>query len=254
MVAPVGTGDLYVLPVGALGRIPLAALRRGERLVIADRPILRVLGVLPQPRRTRPWSREAIAIGDPGGDLAGAAEEAAWVARHEGAARFVGDAATRERLVAAASADLVHVAAHTDESAAGVALHLAGGAVSPDELRRLGVAPRLAVLSSCGSAAARDEGGWGSLAAALLAGGTEIVIATQQTIGDDAAIDLVRRFYRAGGRRAPAAALAAAQVELAAAGGTEWAAFTVLAGPPEAAERTAGLGAAAAGRLVQVTR
>jgi tetratricopeptide (TPR) repeat protein len=243
MIAPTGTGDLYVLPVGALGRLPLAALRHGARLVIADRPILRVLGVLPQPRRARPWSHEAIAIGDPAGDLAGAAEETAWVAHHEDAARFVGTAATRGRLVAAASADLVHVAAHTDESAAGVALHLADGALSPDELRRLAVAPRLAVLASCGSAAARDEGGWGSLAAALLAGGTETVIATQRTIGDAAAIDLVRRFYRAGGRRAPAAALAAAQVELAAAGGSEWAAFTVLAGPPEAAE----------GRLVQVT-
>jgi hypothetical protein len=234
MLAPEGEGDLHVLAVGPLGRIPLAALRRRGEPVIARRPILRALGVLPQPRRTRRWTSAAVVIGDPRRDLPSAASEASWVAREQGATLHLGEDATLESLASAASADLLHVAAHTDARRRELVLHLADGDVTPVALRARGVAPRLAVLSSCGSAAARDEGGWGSHAAALLAGGTEVVIATEQTVGDDATLDLVRRFYAAGGRRSPAAALAAAQVELARTATTsDWAYFTALAGPPE---------------------
>jgi hypothetical protein len=234
MLVPEGQGELHVLPVGRLGRIPLAALRRRGELVVARRPILRVLGVLPQPWRDRTWNATAVVIGDPRRDLPSAASEASLVAREQGATLHLGAEATLESLVSAASADLLHVAAHTDERRRELVLHLADGDVTPAALRARGVAPRLAVLSSCGSAAARDEGGWGSHAAALLAGGTEVVIATQRTIGDDATLDLVRRFYAAGGRRSPAAALAAAQVELARTAATsDWAYFTALAGPPE---------------------
>jgi hypothetical protein len=234
MLAPEGRGELHLLPVGPLGEAPLAALRHQGRLVIASRPILRALGVLPRPRRTRTWTSAGVVIGDPRRDLPAAASEATWVAGDQGATLHLGATATLESLVSAASADLLHVAAHTDKRRRELVLHLADGDVTPAALRARGIAPRLAVLSSCGSADAPDEGGWGSHAAALLAGGTEVVIATQRSVIDTAATDLVRRFYAAGGRRSPAAALAAAQVELARSATTsDWAYFTALAGPPE---------------------
>lgn len=234
MLAPEGRGELHLLPVGPLGEAPLAALRHQGGLVIASRPILRALGVLPQPRRTRARTSAAVVIGDPRRDLPAAASEATWVAGDQGATLHLGAEATLESLASAAHADLLHVAAHTDKWRRELVLHLADGDVTPTALRARGIAPRLAVLSSCGSADAPDEGGWGSHAAALLAGGTEVVIATQRSVIDTATLDLVRRFYEAGGRRSPAAALAAAQVELARTATTsDWAYFTALAGPPE---------------------
>jgi hypothetical protein len=241
MIVPEGQGELHVLTVGPLAQVPLARLRRGGSLAIARRPILRVLGVLPRPRRTLPWTSAAVVIGDPRLDLPAAATEASRVAREQDATLFLGADATLAALASAASADLLHVAAHTDRRRRDVVLHLADGDVTPAILRARGIAPRLAVLSSCGSADAPDEGGWGSLAAALLASGTEIVIATQQTVVDADAAELVRRFYAADGRRSPAAALAAAQVELARQAPTSsWAAFTALAGPPELAPERVG--------------
>jgi tetratricopeptide (TPR) repeat protein len=234
MFAPDGEGELHVLPVGQLARIPLAALRRRGELVVASRPILRVLGVLPKPRRNLTWTSAAVVLGDPRHNLPSALAEAIWVAGEQRATLYAGAQATLDKLASGANADLLHVAAHTDERQREPVLFLADAELTPDLLRERGIAPRLAVLSSCGSAAARDEGGWGSLAAALLAGGTEVVIATERTIGDDATLDLVRRFYAAGGRRSPVAALAAAQVELARSATTsDWAYFTALAGPPE---------------------
>jgi hypothetical protein len=234
-------GDLHVLPVGVVGRAPLAALRRAGALVIAERPLLRVLGVRPRTAPRRSVAAPVVVVGDPRGDLPRAAAEASWVAARLGTRAFTGDQATWSRLAGGGAADVLHVAAHTDERQRGVVLHLADRDVGPGELVQGGVGPRLAVLASCGSAAARDEGGWGSLAAALLAAGSDAVVATHWSIRDATAAELVRRFYEAGGREAPARALAAAQVALAAASTDgDWAAFTVLAGPPPKAEEGRG--------------
>jgi len=63
------------------------------------------------------------------------------------------------------------------------------------EIVQRGLAPRIAVLAGCGSAAATDEEGWGSIAAALLESGTLVVIATDRSVGDAASLSLMRDFY-----------------------------------------------------------
>jgi tetratricopeptide (TPR) repeat protein len=231
-VAP-SSHALDVLLVGELGALPIAALRHGDALVMARRPLVRVLGLVP---RAPPGRRSgAVVLGDPRRDLPRAAAEAVRAAQRLGTAAHLHEAATAERLASARSADVLHVAAHVHRYARDFALHLADALVRPADIVSAGIAPRLAVLASCGSAAARDQGGWGSIAAAFLRAGTDLVAATQWSVGDDAAAAIVDRFYAEGGADAPARALAAAQVAIAAASTSpDWAAFTVLASPPDA--------------------
>jgi tetratricopeptide (TPR) repeat protein len=232
MFVPPGDGLLHVLAVGRIARAPLAALREGDTLVVARRPLARALGLVPRAPGAARTRAGAVVIGDPRRDLASAADEARWVADRLGTRAWLGPDATVERLVRAASADVLHVAAHADERAGRRVVHLADLDVAPGLVVRARVAPRLVVLASCGSAASHDEGGWGSLAAAFVAAGSDHVVATQWSVDDAAAADLVRRFYDAGGVASPAAALAAAQTAMAPGADTAWAAFTVVASPP----------------------
>jgi tetratricopeptide (TPR) repeat protein len=231
-LVPPGTAPLHVLPIGRVAQAPLAAVRVDDHLAIADRPLLRVLGLRPRP--TAPGPRAgAVVLGDPRGDLAAAASEARSVAAALQATAELGPAATVAKLVAARAADVLHVAAHTDERAGRRVLHLADGDVVPRLVLDQRIAPRLVVLASCGSAAARDEGGWGSLAAAFATAGSDHVLATQWSVDDAVAADLIHRFYAAGGVADPARALAAVQVALAAtSASTAWSAFTLIAAPP----------------------
>jgi CHAT domain-containing protein len=157
--------------------------------------------------------------------------------------------ATRERLWAARDAALLHVAGHVGVLGRWRTLRLADGDVDPVEMVQRGLAPRIAVLAGCGSAAATDEEGWGSIAAALLESGTAVVIATDRTVGDAASLSLMRAFYaQSGWRTDPARALANVQLALDARGATlrdeatrprSWAAFSVLGRPPEVPARRA---------------
>ncbi|HWU89122.1 MAG TPA: CHAT domain-containing protein, partial [Kofleriaceae bacterium] len=107
---------------------------------------------------------------------------------------------------------------------------------------RAHLAPHLAVLASCGSAAATDEEGWGSIAAALLESGTAAVLATDRSVTDAASLSIVRDFYaQPDWRTDPERALARIQLALAARRGSlddpstnprTWAAFSVLRRPP----------------------
>jgi tetratricopeptide (TPR) repeat protein len=235
MLVPAGAGVLHVLPVGRIARAPLAALRAGDDLVVARRPLVRVLGLAPRTVGHRGPRTGAVVVGDPRRDLASAAAEARWVAGRLGTRAWLGPDATVERLLGAGSADVLHVAAHADERAGRRVIHLADLDVAPGLVVSARVAPRLVVLASCGSAASHDEGGWGSLAAAFVAAGSDHVVATQWSVDDAATAELVRRFYDAGGVASPAAALATAQAAMAAGDGTAWAAFTVVASPPSLA-------------------
>lgn len=236
-VVPAGETPLYVLPVGRLAQVPLATLRQGDRLVIETRPLLRVLGLRPGIDRRRPRGG-AVVIADPGRDLAAAAGEARLVGAALGVEPYVGAEATIARLIAARDADILHVAAHSDERAGRRILHLADGDVGPRLVLDERIAPRLVVLASCGSAAARDEGGWGSLAAAFAAAGSDHVLATQWSVDDAVAAELTRRFYAAGGAADPARGLAAAQAAMAhASASTAWSAFTLVAAPPRRTSR-----------------
>lgn len=182
-------------------------------------------------------------LADPEGNLFNAALEGYFVtsflggrARHSGA--YTTTRATRERLREARHAELLHIASHVGgERGSERALRLADGAVTPDEIVKDGLAPQLAVLASCGSAAALDEEGWGSLAAALLQAGTRAVIATDRSIPDTVSFALMRAFYaQPDWRTDPVRALArvqhAASTDPATYGKT-WAAFTVLRRPPD---------------------
>jgi CHAT domain-containing protein len=228
---------LEVLAVGRIARAPLSALRDADGLVIARRPLLRVLGLRPRPALGAPAATRtaAVVLGDPRLDLAAAAAEATWVAQRLAVPARLGRDATRAALSSARNASVLHLAAHTNEQAGHRVVHMADGDVSPSAILAERVAPGLVVLASCGSAAAHDEGGWGSLAAAFLAAGSDAVVATHWSVEDAAAAELVRRFYLAGGANNPAAALAEAQTAAAAtSAGAGWAAFTLIAAPPRA--------------------
>jgi CHAT domain-containing protein len=186
-------------------------------------------------------------MADPLGDLGGAAAEREVAVRALGPDARVSGAATsvpasRERLWEASDASVLHVASHVAGFGHWRALQLSDGQVSPVEIIQHHLAPRMAILASCGSAEALDEGGWGSIAAALLEAGTSTVVATDRSVQDDIALEIVREFYaQPDWRIDPARALATVQAALdqrysptdLVTHAASWAAFSVLARPPE---------------------
>jgi tetratricopeptide (TPR) repeat protein len=250
-IVPAGpdTSALHVLAIGSLGKVPLAALRDREgALIIARRPLVRVLALA----ATGPESTGAgppAVIADPRGTLLRAALEGVIVAQAIGpgvelSGAATGVPATRARLWAASNAASLHIAGHIGVAGRWPTLPLADAEVDPIELVHHRVAPRIAVLAGCGSAAATDTEGWGSIAAALLQSGTAVVIATDRSVRDDDALSIMLGFYAQPDWRAdPARALARVQDARAASrdGGAmnpaSWAAFTILARPPEVPER-----------------
>lgn len=232
------TRTLDVLLVGPLGVAPLAALRDQAGLLVARRPLARVLSVRPRPAGPAPVpGSEAIVLADPQGNLPAAMAEGAQVADAVPGALFVRAEATSDRLWSARAAELLHVASHVDDRERTRWLRLADRAVNPTEIVEHALAPRLAVLASCGAAAAQDEEGWGSLAQAFLIAGSEHVIASDRTVRDADAATLVAAFYgQPAWRTDPVRALAAAQLELSRTNpDSDWAAFEVLAAPPREA-------------------
>lgn len=243
---PDGAGEtLDVLGIGALGKVPLAALQdRNGALIVARRPLARVLALRPgRPGPAGAGAEPPVVIADSRGDLFNAALEGHLVASVLGdrvrlAGAYTSTPATRAALWSASRAELLHVAAHVGEQGRWRALILQDGDVTPDEIVQRGLAPRLAVLASCGSAAAHDEEGWGSIAAALLQAGAGAVLATDRTVKDLVSFTLMRDFYaQPDWRTDPARALARVQAARARAADPEmtaraWASFTVLRRPP----------------------
>jgi tetratricopeptide (TPR) repeat protein len=248
MMIPPGPSDraLHVLAIGSLGKVPLAALRDDDgTLILHRRPLVRVLA-LRAARAESTGAGPSMVIADPRGNLVGAALEGAIVAQVLGATARVSGArtarpATRAELWAARDAALLHIAGHVVSLGGWRVLPLADGEVDPAEILRHGLAPRLAVVASCGSAAATDEEGWGSIAAALLEAGTATVIATDRSVEDTATLAVMKAFYaQPDWSTDPARALAQVQLAFDAAGtgasgdaaAPTWAAFSVLGRPP----------------------
>lgn len=253
-IVPQGPADgvLDVLALGPLGKVPLAAVRDDDgSLVVARRPLARVLAL----RATTPpagGDGPPVVIADPTGDLPEAAKEGTMVAAMLGpGSRILGSgrplSATRAGLFAAGDATLWHIAGHVGTLGHWRALYLADGEVTPSDIVQHHLAPQVAVLASCGSAAATDEEGWGSIAAALLEAGTATVVATDRSVADEASLAMIRELYaQSDWRTDPARALARVQQALDArrAGSTDevtkprlWAAFSVLRRPPFVASR-----------------
>ncbi|HVV84478.1 MAG TPA: CHAT domain-containing protein, partial [Kofleriaceae bacterium] len=238
-IIPPGTDAVDLLLVGPIARAPAAALRDAHGLVVAHRPVERVLGLLDD-ERVPPADGPARVIGYAGRQhTAVAAEhEADEVARQLGVPAVIGAAATADAL--AGGGGLLHFAGHAHLVDGEPALELADGDLPAEAIAARTGAPRLVVLASCDSAAAKDDGGWGSLAAAFLHAGSERVIASDRAVDDDEAQALMRAFYDAGGVRDPARALGVSQAARWAAlaadarppASTTWAAFTVIAAPP----------------------
>jgi len=196
-------------------------------------------------------TRHSVVIGDPLGNLPGAAAEGGVVARAVGPDAVLAGArtrvaATRSLLWSARDAELLHVAAPIFALDPSRALRLSDGTVEPGEIFQHSVAPRIAVLTG-NSSATMDEDGQGSFASALLEAGTQIVIATDRSVEDAAALSVMRDFYAQPDWQAdPERALARVQVALEARGGASgggaaqagaWGAFCVLRRPPYIAPR-----------------
>jgi tetratricopeptide (TPR) repeat protein len=231
-----GTRDgevLDVLLIGAIARAPLAALTRDGRPIVDRTPIARVLGVLPR-RARRAGTGGSVVLGDPTDDLPSARAEASAVAAKLVVPAQLGIAATSSALAAARGARLLHIAAHAQVDARGARLVLADRALTRDDLVAGDGAPAIVVLASCGGAVARDDAGWGSLAAAFIAAGSDAVIAASWSVDDAATRRFIEALYAQPVSEHPARALAAAQAHARSAIPARiWAAFTIIAAPPQ---------------------
>lgn len=234
LLLPVSTSesDLFVASFGEVARLALPALRPGGTALIDRRPVVRAV---PFDVATAPSAVRAppVVLGDPGGDLAAARDEARWVGLRLGSAPRLGDAANRHALFAT-SPSVVHIAAHATMHERQVVLPLADAMVAATEVDDHDwSATRLVALATCGSAASIEVEGRGSLAHAFLRGRARAVLATLWSVEDARAQRLVRAFYEADGVGHPALALATAQRHLRTTMPTrQWAAFAILAPLP----------------------
>lgn len=225
--------SIEILSVGPIGRAPLSLLRDRDGLLRDRFAMSRALRLTPRPASSIAAPRPAVVLGDPSSDLAQARAEAESVAVLLGVAPRLGDDATSRALDDTRAASVLHIAAHTVVVEHRPALRLADRAVLLDELRALRPAPRLVVLGTCGSASARDETSWGSLASAFLDAGASAVLATTRSVPDEDGRLVVEEFYRQGGLTDPARALAAAQRALdGRIPASRLAAFVILRAPP----------------------
>jgi pentatricopeptide repeat protein len=220
---------LRVVLDGPLAGLPVAALRRDGRPLVAVRPIVHAariaeLECVLAGERTG----KATVLADPQDDLPGARREALVIAALLGTTSQVGSQATSEALLGAADDDVLHVAAHAEIESGGGMLRLYDRAVSALEItaRRLG--PSLVVLSACASALSSDAELAGALSTAFLASGSTQVVAALRPISDTGARELTTRFYRDGGVRDPVRVLARIQASLVDTDNRDWPSFAVF--------------------------
>jgi CHAT domain-containing protein len=217
-----GRRRVLVVPLGALGSIPFAALHDGtccvaERQELALAPSARF--ALRALARRPAAIRSVLAIGD-SARLPHAGREAQAVAAllPRGTA-FVGDEATVANLRAhCAGADVVHLACHAQfhaDSPLFSALHLRDEVLSAESIESLRLPGAVVVLSGCETALHGQEGGdemFGLTRAFLLAGAARVV-ASLWPVDDAVTAEWMGDFYAALRRGdAPAAALRAAQL------------------------------------------
>ncbi|MEM7353992.1 MAG: CHAT domain-containing protein, partial [Acidobacteriota bacterium] len=224
---------LYIVTDGALGRLPFAALRHSGRFLVQRHPLalvpsLEALAALAE--RPQPAPGPALILGDPTGDLPEARSEAIAVAAQLDTKPYLGPAANHEALRHTSRPRVLHLATHTGLGPGGPWISLADGPLPADLLVTDGLAPRLAVLATCASAARPGREMWGSLAAVFLAAGSETVLATLVSVQDDVAARLALAFYQHGGPDQPALALARVQRDFIERGrpASEWAPFVIL--------------------------
>ena len=220
--------DLVISPSGRLGNVPWAMLKLDEGAVI-DRAAVTlvpslVLGVTLADRPPQDGAPVMLCC-DPGGDLAGVAQQrdslmARWpgLTVHEGAhaglAVLVGAGQNRELSAASRLIWAGHGMAHPDEPLASGLLLGDGSILTAGSLAALSL-PACVELWTCGSAAERrmsfDE--QLGLAAACFRAGASSVLASMWSLDDTAVAELSERYHDALVRgEAPAQALRQAQL------------------------------------------
>jgi tetratricopeptide (TPR) repeat protein len=227
-----GTSEpLYVVLDAPLAALPFPALRRGDRPVIAARPVIRAPRLPAAATSCTPQAGvgNAVVLADVAGDLPDARRESSKVASLFGGTPFVGAAATSTALFAAKPDSLLHVAVHAGVDGIGV-LKLHDRVVSAPEISATKLGPALVVLSACSTADSRDPELAGSLSTAFLVGGSNQVVATLRPITDAGALEITSRFYAAGGVQDPVHVLARIQAQLAGSDNKDWPNFAVFGG------------------------
>lgn len=201
-----GRRRVLVVPHGALGALPFAALAAGEAplgtalelaLVPSARAALRGLQ-----HRTVP-ARRVLALGE-SARLPHAAREAGVVASlYPAGCAQVGQDATLAALEAGAGqADVLHLACHAQfrsDNPRFSALHLHDGVLTVERAERLRLRAGLVVLSACETGLA-DEGGGGEmvgLVRAFLVAGAARVLATLWPVDDEVTADFMTDFHAA---------------------------------------------------------
>ncbi len=226
-----GSHPLYVATTGRLRRLALAALRHNGAHWMTLRPLARVPSLDSPVAAEADFEEPPLVLGDAGADLPFARQEARWVAKRLSTRAHVGEGATRDRLLSANGASILHVATHAEVGLEGGRLKLADGTVSAHDLLGANLRARLVVLASCASSVGREVAGSDSLATAFLRAGSGAVLATVRSVPDEASFELVQAFYEANGAKDPIPALAAAQARLAEKWPVPvWSAFVIYVG------------------------
>ncbi len=226
----VEAGRVLIVPHGALGALPFAALPAalpadgqplGQRHQLALAPSARE--ALRGLRRGPPPVRRVLAVGEPSQLPEAGREAEAVAARFPGSQALVGPAATVQALRAGApGADLLHLACHAQfraDSPRFSALHLHGEALTADLAEGLALSPCTVVLSACETGLAEQGAGAEmlGLVRAFLVAGAARVVASLWPVDDAITAAFMGRFYaslQAGA--APSQALQTAQAGTAA--------------------------------------
>ncbi|ROQ35102.1 tetratricopeptide repeat protein [Streptomyces sp. PanSC19] len=249
LVAPLagltGPEDTIVIcPTGPLHQVPFHALSvEGnalliERNAVAYLPSVSLLRTLSH-RESR-TGRGAVVLGDPGGDLPYAREEARLLAGRLGTEPLLGAEATRQRVLdAMAGAGILHAACHaafrTDDPLSSGLVLADGSLTGRDILREDWHGVRLAVLSACetglGGADRTDE--VLGLSRSLLFAGVRSLVMSLWRVPDRSTAFLMGTFHDLTlSGEPPAQALRAAMLAARALPGgsrlDRWAAFCLL--------------------------
>ncbi|MEO0321401.1 MAG: CHAT domain-containing protein [Myxococcota bacterium] len=235
-----GVRRIVALPSGPWMAQDLHALPVAGRPLMAHVPVVYGLDVGPAEAR-RDTAGSALLVADPSSDLRLARGEAHGLAAAFGAAglpsrTLVGPQATRRAVMdALGHAELLHFAGHSEaqgRSGWQRVLQLAGSdRLFPSDVLTLSAAPRVAILSGCGTARGTPGATVASLglAQAFLLAGAELVVATSRPVSDAAAAALAAELgRRAQAQRVSETELRAAVLALRETHRGEWSAYRVL--------------------------
>lgn len=216
---PPGLSDrrepLYIVATGPLAAVPFAALRWQRHYLVDKRPIARLPGLAALRAPAATSDGRAIMIGDSIGNLPEAAREVRQLAAAMGVTAAIGEAASRQVLVSARGARLLHIAVHGIATPSGRALVLSDGNLTAADVLDAELNPQLVVLSGCATAASDDAESWNGFPSAFLAAGSRYVVATLRTVDDIPAARVIAAYYAQPAALDPIERLAAAQRQLA---------------------------------------